>query len=86
MEIRLWLCSQEALRYCGIFEHHGHVMYVWENTMNIVDICTFVHAINNLVLFRLTIQPLEKILTTINLSQFGHIQYNLTRHANTHLH
>lgn len=25
------------------------VMYAWENTMNIVNIYTFVHAINNLV-------------------------------------
>lgn len=51
--------KQEALRYCRLAEHHGHVIYVWENTANIVDICTFVHAINNLVLFRL--QPLGKI-------------------------
>lgn len=30
-----------------------YVMGVKENTMNIVDVCTFVHAINNLVLFKL---------------------------------
>lgn len=41
--------TEEALRYCGISEHHSHVMYVWENTMNIIVIFAFFHAINNLV-------------------------------------
>lgn len=50
------------------------------------DIYTFVHAINNLVLLRLRQPANGQDMTTINLSQIGHIQYNLTRHANTHLH
>jgi len=45
---------------------YSHVMYVWENTRDIVDICTFFHAINNLVLFRLKQPANWQDMTAIN--------------------